>query len=460
MPSELSWGQAVRTWRRLMSKPGAEVRQAGYSTYVLFILIVVYTFNFIDRQIIGILSVPIQEELGVSDTVIGLMRGFSFAIFYSLLGVPIAMLADRKNRTVIITVALAMWSAMTAVCGLATSVWQLFFARMMVGVGEAGGVAPSYSLISDYFPPEQRARALAVYSFGIPIGSAIGIVFGGVIATLLDWRTAFFLVGALGILLAPIFKLTVKEPVRGGFDAPSATRKPASIGEVFRTLRSKKSFWTLALGAASSAIMGYGVFAWFPAFFVRSHGDALTEYLQFLPGWMFPEGSGALLSAAYFYGFIVLVGGVIGLFLGGLLADTLGRSSRRAYALVPAVAFVFTIPLYVVGVLTPSLTVAFFVLLVPTALGLAWVGPTVSAFQHIVPLNMRATSTAVFLLINSLIGIGAGDVIIGFISDSLSHQYGDESLRYSILLGSGFYLVAAIFFYVSSLWISADWEEA
>ena len=178
--------------------------------YVLFILVVVYTFNFIDRQIIGILAVPIKADLGLTDTQLGLMGGLAFALFYTGLGIPVAMAADRFNRTWIMTAALAIWSAMTAASGLATNFWQLFAARLGVGVGEAGGVAPAYSLISDFFPPDHRARALSIYSFGSPIGSAIGIVFGGVSASMLDWRVAFFIVGLAGIAIAPIFKLTIK----------------------------------------------------------------------------------------------------------------------------------------------------------------------------------------------------------------------------------------------------------
>src|SRR5512135_1665137 len=175
---------------------------ARYRAIVLLMLVLVYTFNFIDRQIVGILAVPIKADLGLSDTQLGLMGGLAFALFYTFLGIPIAMLADRSNRTTIMTVALVFWSAMTAVCGFAQNFWQLFLARLGVGVGEAGGVAPAYSLVADYFPPHQRARALGVYSFGIPIGSAAGIVFGGVIATLIDWRTAFIVVGLAGVVLA------------------------------------------------------------------------------------------------------------------------------------------------------------------------------------------------------------------------------------------------------------------
>ena len=181
-----------------------------YRAIVLLMLVIVYTFNFIDRQIVGILAIPIKADLGLTDTQLGLMGGLAFALFYTLLGIPIAMLADRRNRTVIMSVALVVWSAMTAVCGFAQNFAQLFLARLGVGVGEAGGVAPAYSLVADYFPSEQRARALAVYSFGIPLGGALGIFFGGLIASLIDWRTAFLAVGIAGVVLAPVFKLVVR----------------------------------------------------------------------------------------------------------------------------------------------------------------------------------------------------------------------------------------------------------
>jgi MFS family permease len=214
-------------------------KSTQYRAYVMCILVLVYTFNFIDRQIVGILAVPIKADLLLTDTQLGLMGGLAFALFYTALGIPIAMLADRKNRTWIITIALTVWSAMTAVCGLAQNFWQLFLARLGVGVGEAGGVAPAYSLISDYFPSHQRARALSVYSFGIPIGSALGIVFGGIIASKIDWRFAFFAVGFAGILIAPLFKMTVMEPVRGQFDSNHAKTSPASLREIVGKLAHK-----------------------------------------------------------------------------------------------------------------------------------------------------------------------------------------------------------------------------
>jgi MFS family permease len=236
----------------------------------MFALVVVYTFNFIDRQIIGILAVPIKADLALSDAQLGVMGGLAFALFYTALGIPIAMLADRRSRTWIMTIALTLWSAMTAACGLATNFWQLFLARVGVGIGEAGGVAPAYSLISDYFPSQKRARALSIYSFGIPIGSALGIVFGGIIASKIDWRYAFFAVGIAGIVIAPIFKLTVAEPRRGQFDSGIAATSPPAFADILHKLSTKPSFWLMAFGASCSSMIGYGMFFWLPSFLVGS----------------------------------------------------------------------------------------------------------------------------------------------------------------------------------------------
>ncbi|WP_374764847.1 spinster family MFS transporter [Yunchengibacter salinarum] len=406
---------------------------------MLALLILVYTFNFIDRQIVGILAVPIKADLGLSDTQLGLMGGLAFALFYTSLGIPIAMMADRMNRTWIMTAALTVWSAMTAICGTAQSFWQLFAARLGVGVGEAGGVAPAYSLISDYFPPNERARALSIYSFGIPIGSALGIVLGGTIASEVDWRTAFYTVGLAGLVIAPVFKLIVKEPQRGRFDPPTSDRAPAPFGVVVKTLAKKPSFWTMSFGAACSSMMGYGLFFWLPSFFVRSYGLTLVE-------------------ASLFYGAILLVAGIAGIWLGGWLGDKAGERNRGAYALIPAVAFLATIPFFLIGVMSPSLLISGIVFLIPTALGLAWLGPVLSAIQHVVPPNMRATASAVFLFVNNLVGIGLGTALIGLISDTLKATFADHALRYAIMSGTVFYLLAALLFYLSSKRLAADWE--
>jgi len=422
------------------SGPISKEHLSGNRAYVLFILVLVYTFNFIDRQIIGILAVPIKADLGLTDTELGLMGGLAFALFYTGLGIPIAMLADRFSRTWIMTAALTIWSAMTAVSGLATNFWQLFAARLGVGVGEAGGVAPAYSLIADFFPPDQRARALSIYSFGIPIGSAIGIVFGGVIASMLDWRIAFFIVGLAGVVLAPIFRLTIKEPIRGGFDRQRKDVSPASLKTILRTLSHKPSFWIISLGASCSSMMGYGLFFWLPSFFVRSFEMTL-------------------LNASLYYGAVLLIGGLAGIWAGGWLGDRFGHMRHSRYITIPAIAFISTVPFYIIAILSKSMLVTFTVLLVPTALGLVWIGPVISVIQHLVPPNMRATASAVFLFINNLIGIGIGTLAIGFLSDTLAIQYGDDSLRYSILAGTSFYIVAASLFFLASRWIEQDWES-
>ncbi len=414
-------------------------RSTENRAYVLFILVLVYTFNFIDRQIIGILAVPIKADLGLTDTQLGLMGGLAFALFYTGLGIPVAMLADRFSRTWIMTAALAIWSLMTAASGLATNFWQLFAARLGVGVGEAGGVAPAYSLISDFFPPNQRARALSIYSFGIPIGSAIGIVFGGIIASMLDWRIAFFIVGLAGVILAPIFRMTIKEPPRGGFDRQREDSAPPSLKTILRTLSRKPSFWLVSVGASCSSMMGYGLFFWLPSFFVRSFEMTL-------------------LNASLYYGAVLLVGGLTGIWAGGWLGDRFGQMKYSRYVNIPALAFLIAVPFYMLAMLSQNATLTFVVLLIPTALGLAWLGPVISVIQHLVPPNMRATASAVFLFINNLIGIGIGTLAIGALSDALQAQYGDDSLRYSILAGTGFYVLAASLFYLASRWLEQDWE--
>jgi MFS family permease len=362
-------------------------------------------------------------------------------LFYTGLGIPVAMLADRVSRTWIMTIALTVWSGMTAMCGLANNFWQLFAARLGVGVGEAGGVAPAYSLISDFFPPHQRARALSIYSFGIPIGSTLGIIFGGYIASKIDWRYAFFIVGIAGIILAPIFRMTVREPERGRFDSNyDASAARASLGDVFRVLAKKPSFWLLCLGAASSSMMGYGLFFWLPSFLVRSFGMSL-------------------LDASMFFGVVILFGGIAGIWGGGWLSDKLGQKRKAWYALVPAYAFLGTVPFYALALLSPNLVTVFLALLPPVALGLAWLGPVIGAFKHLVKPNMRATASAVFLFINNLIGIGAGTWAIGALSDVLTARFAEDSLRYSILAGNLFFLIAAVLMFIAARTLDRDWER-
>lgn len=416
--------------------PGTTTASRGYRAVVLGMLLLVYTFNFVDRQILGILAVAIKADLGLSDTQLGLLGGIAFALLYSTLAVPLAWLADRTSRTWVITVSLGVWSGFTALCGLATGFWQLFLARLGVGVGEAGGVAPSYAVIADYFPSGERARALSIYSLGIPLGSAAGVLFGGYIAATIDWRTAFLAVGLAGIVVAPLFRLVVREPARPAQKSSETT----PVARVFSILAAKKSFWLLAFGASASSMLGYGLAFWLPSLMRRSFGLDLVETSQF-------------------YGAILLMGGVAGVLAGGFLGDRLGRSDKAVYARLPAIAFVLAVPLFAAGVLSNSATAAFLLFLVPQALAYIWLGPVISAVQHLVPAHMRATASASFLLINNLIGIGGGTFFLGALSDALAKSYGDEALRYAMLVSLGFYLLAALFMWLAAKPLREDWVD-
>lgn len=411
-----------------------------YRAVVLGMLLLVYTFNFIDRQILGILAGPIKAELGLSDSQLGLLGGIAFAALYSTLAIPLAMLADRTSRTWVITGSLALWSGFTALCGMATSFWQLFAARLGVGVGEAGGVAPSYAVIAEYFPPEERARAMSVYSLGIPLGAAIGVLFGGYVAATVDWRAAFIVIGLLGVLIAPIFRLVVHEPKRAAAKSSDATSDEASTRSVFSVLVAKKSFWLLALGAASSSMLGYGLAFWFPQLLQRSFGLNLVETSQF-------------------YGALLLIGGVIGMLAGGALADRLGQRDRANYARLPAIAFLFAVPLFAGGIISGSVAFAFALFLLPQALAYIWLGPVITAVQHLVPAPMRATASASFLLINNLVGIGGGIFALGALSDALTATHGNDALKYSMLASLGFYLLAALLMWLGSASLRRDWVD-
>lgn len=389
-------------------------------------LLVVYVFNFVDRQILAILAAPIQAELQLDDAQMGLLGGIAFAVLYSTLAVPLAALADRTSRSWVIAVSLVVWSGFTALCGFATSFWQIFLARVGVGVGEAGGVAPSYALIGDYFPSQQRARALSIYSLGIPLGSAAGVVAGGYIAARVDWRLAFVAVGLAGMVVAPLFKLLVRDrpSVAAAAGTGAAVERPSVAGTA-AVLARKPAFWLLAFGAASASMFGYGSAFWLPSLLQRSFGLDLVETAQF-------------------YGALLLVGGVAGMLAGGWLGDALGGRDRAFYAWIPAVAFVAIVPLFAAGVLSAGALAAFALLLVPQALSYFWFGPVLTAVQHLVVPAARSTASALFLLINNLIGLGGGIYALGALSQRLSAVHGEEALRLSLLYALALYLLAAL----------------
>lgn len=392
------------------------------STVVLAMLLLVYIFNFLDRQILGILAQPIKEDLNLTDAEFGMIGGLAFALLYSVMGVPLALLADKTRRSWVIGGALAVWSGFTALCGTATSFWHLFLFRLGVGVGEAGGVAPSYALIADYFPPEKRAKAMAIYSLGIPVGLALGVLLGAYIATMVDWRAAFITMGVIGIIIAPVFLYLVKDKPR---PPVSADAKPEPMSAVFGILVKKPAFWLLSFGAGMSSLCGYGLALWTPAIMMRSYNLDLIQTGQFM-------------------GSILLIGGTMGVFMGGVLADRLGGWDKGWYAKLPMIAWAVTAPMFMLGLSAPTLWVAWLLLLIPNGLNILWLGPISTSIQHLVPRHMRATASASFLMINNLIGLGVGPLLMGAMSDYFKAEYGDDSLRIAAVICVSFYLVAAL----------------
>jgi MFS family permease len=413
----------------------------GYPAIVLAMLLVVYTFNFLDRQILGILAKPIQAGLNLSDAEFGAIAGTAFAILYSVLGVPLALLADRVGKARVIAGSLVVWSGFTALCGTAGGFWSLFLYRLGVGVGEAGGVAPSYALIADYFPVERRARALGIYSMGIPIGLGAGVLLGAYIAALVNWQTAFLTVGIAGILVAPIFLAVVRDRYP---PKPAADDEP-SLASVVPLLMGKPAYWLLAIGAGCSSMAGYGLALWVPKIIAVHYG--WTEKAD-------------LIKVGQFMASLLLIGGTAGIFMGGVLADRLGRADRAWYARLPAIAWLITAPTFIIGLLTPSPFVAWMILLIPNALNTLWLGPIITAAQHLAPTRMRAGASGTFLVVNNLLGLGLGPFLMGALSDLLKHSYGADSLRYAAIICVCLYLVAAVLALLAIRPLKREWVEA
>ena len=403
-----------------------------YKAYVLLILTGVYTFNFVDRQLLVILQESIKADLGVSDTQLGLLTGLAFALFYVTLGIPIARLADKGNRRNIVAISLALWSAMTALSGFVMNYWQLLLARVGVGVGEAGGSPPSHSIISDYFPPEKRGTALSIYSMGIYLGILVGYVAGGWLDLHFGWRTAFLIMGVPGILYALLILLTLKEPPKGMSD-PSALieKEEASFTQVVGVLMSKKTFVFLALGCGMHTFGTYGVGNFFAPFLARVHDMGIVE----IGLWLGIGGGTA---------------GMLGTFLGGYLADLMGSRDIRWYLWIPVIAGLLTPVPALVSYFSPNTTLTLIAHIAAAMLTAFYLAPCLAVTHNLVDAKKRALASAILFLVLNAIGLGLGPVIIGALSDFFMPTFGEESLRYafcaSILTG----FISVILFYFAS----------
>lgn len=405
------------------TEPRANEVSNAYRYYVLVMLTLVYVFNFIDRQLLVILQESIKKELVLTDTQLGLLSGFTFAIFYVTMGIPIARFADRANRRNIVAVSLALWSAMTAVSGLARNFVQLLLARIGVGVGEAGGSPPAHAMISDYFPPERRATALAFYSMGIYFGMLVGFLMGGYLNEYLGWRTAFFALGMPGVVFSLLLYATVKEPRRGATDKNTVQANEAtSFVDVFKLLYSKKTFVFLACASGLHVFCLYGLSNWSPSFLARLHGMKNSEIG---------------VSLGLMYG----IGGAIGTFVGGYLTDFFGKTDKSAYMRIPAYAIIISIPFLLGGLFVRDAFLAQVGLGMCSLLYSVYLGPSISVAHRLVPASMRAMASAVFFLVINLVGLGFGPLVVGMVSDALTPSLGVEALRWAM---SGLSIMSAL----------------
>ena len=416
-----------------IASPSADGVSAQTRT-MLWILLIVYIFNFLDRQIVNILAEPIKADLGLSDTQLGLLAGPAFAVFYALLGIPIARYADKDgtNRVRLIALALTIWSAMTAVCGLAQNFVQLLFARIGVGVGEAGCTPAAHSLISDSVAPEKRSSAIAFYGLGVPIGSLLGLIIGGIANDLYGWRVALMLVGAPGLLLALVVLFVMREPRHSRPVEAAAAPARLSTGEAMREIFASRAFVYILIASSVVAFLGYGKALWTISFFIRSHGLSTTE---------------AGLSMAVVLG----LAGVFGTWLGGKVADKFGPRDKKHILTLPAYGMALAAPVLFLGYHMDNWVVAVALLIVPTILNSAYYGPAYGCVQGLVRPQARAVAASIMLFGQNLIGLGFGPFLFGVLSDALAPTYGQESVRYVLYGAAWLGLIPAFFFWRASL---------
>ena len=422
----------------------------AYTRYALCLLLAIYVVNFLDRQVINILAEPIKHEFGLADWQLGLMTGFAFSIFYTALGIPIARLAERRNRAAIIGAAVAVWSGFTVLCGVAQSLWQLLAFRLGVGFGEAGCAPPAHSLIADLVPRKRRASALAVYAMGIPIGSLLGSVLGGLIADARGWRAAFLVVGLPGLVFAVLAFTTLKEPRRllAG-RAGRAAANAAGLGETLSYLAGRRAFWLVTVGAAIQTLASLGSVPFVPSFFLRNHATeiaALASNLSDLLGYKMRS-----------IGFVGLAMGLangsaaaLGAWTGGIVADRFGARDVRAILVAPAIASLLTFPISVAALSVGHFGVALSFLAANFFLATMWTGPVFSCGQSVVPPHMRATAAAVLLFTINLIGLGLGPLVVGTSSDLFNKVLGlgpAQGVRWALLSSAVLGIPAAALFW-------------
>jgi len=418
--------------------PGATAQQGELSTnykiYVLALLVLVYVSNYADRVLLGILMPSIQAEFGLNYIEVGILSGTVFAVFYAVLGIPIAMYADRGNRKAVIVAATVVWSLMTAACALTNNFWQLALARIGVGVGEAGSGPPSHSIIADLFSIKTRATALGIFSQGVSLGLVLGIYGGAQAAAHLSWHTeyfvlegwrmAFVVMGLPGLLIALLVWFTLKEPKRGASEGHSATADAPPLGTTIAFIRSQPALLHTLGAATLTTLVGYTGVIWWPTFIMKSHGLSPADMSAFL-ALVFGVGSG------------------IGIFLGGYCADLFGRRDIKMIPRVVALAILFGLPFGIAIYLVDDSTLVFLLIGIPAATGGFYLGPSMALVQSLVAVRMRTVASGLFLFIVNIIGMGLGSLMVGGLAEALKAPYGDDAVRYALLVFMAFNAWAA-----------------
>jgi predicted MFS family arabinose efflux permease len=400
---------------------------------VLSLLCFVYVLNFLDRQLLSILAKPIQDTLHISDSQLGRVGGLYFALFYCLISIPVGWLADRTNRVRVLSISCALWSAATMACGMSANYPQLLASRMAVGVGEAGGVPPSYAIISDYFPPGARGTALGLFNLGPPIGQALGVAIGASIAVAFGWRYAFITLGAVGVVTALLVATAIREPRRGGLDAAHLSQPslPGAQGSGFRStiamFFSSPALLLAALGSGATQIITYGAGNFSTLILMREKGMTLSQ-------------------VALWYALVVGVCMSAGIFVSGRVIDVFTRKSRAAYAMVPAVSLMAAIPFFLGFVWAPHWPLALAFMAGPTLLNYFYLSSSVALVQSEVRPDQRVLCGALLLLVMNLIGIGVGPTFVGWASDAFRTTHPQHSLQFAFLCLTPIYVLAIVLF--------------
>lgn len=443
-PSPRLAAPALASASTAASPPASPVSPASPAMprVMLWTLMIIYIFNFLDRQIVSILAEPIKRDFGLSDTQLGLMTGLAFALFYTLLGIPIARLADRSttNRVSLIAWSVAIWSAMTMACGMARSFSELLLARVGVGVGEAGCTPAAHSLISDSVPPEKRSSAIAFYGLGIPIGSLLGMVIGGGLADAFGWRTAFLAVGVPGVVLALLVPWLMREPRRADSSkgiGPLTARPQVPVAEAMRELATSRCFVLLCLAGGFTAFLSYGKAVWVAVLFIRT--------FELSPG-----------QTGLYLGVSLGIAGMIGTWIGGRLADHFGKSNRRHLLTGPAVAMTVAAPILFLAYSSSDWRVAMALLFLPTIMNAMYYGPTYACVQGLVRPELRAVAASVMVFAQNLIGLGLGPLLFGMMSDGFQPLAGADSVRWVLYGAAWLGLIPAFLFWRASLRLTRE----